>query len=94
MAERVKAEHVVPQFYLRRWTNARGKLYVFDKPSGRVFQSGVDGVGCETRFYDNPEAPTGRPDDQQLVEKYLSKLEDGFASAFGSLVSQADMGLC
>ncbi len=92
MVERVKAEHVVPQFYLRRWTNARGKLYVFDKPSGTVFPSVVRGVAAETRFYDDPEAPTGVPDDQQLVEKYLSKLEGDFKPVFDSFVSQSDMG--
>jgi len=92
MAERVKAQHVVPRFYLRRWTNGRNRIYVLDKPSGAVFQSSVNGVAAETRFYDIPADPTGPPDDQQLVEHYLSKLEDGFASALSSLVSQADIG--
>ena len=48
----VKKQHYVPQGYLRRFANARGQLYVFDKYTRRSFVSAVHDVANGNYFYD------------------------------------------
>jgi Protein of unknown function (DUF4238) len=48
----VKKQHYVPQGYLRRFANASGQLYVFDKYTRRSFVSAVHDVANSNYFYD------------------------------------------
>lgn len=44
-------QHTVPQFILRNFSD-KGRLYTFDKQTGRVFCSNVKDSACERGFYD------------------------------------------
>ena len=47
-----RLQHYVPQFLLRRFTDADGALAVFDKSSDRSFTTGTRAVAAEAFFYD------------------------------------------
>ena len=47
-----RLQHYVPQFLLRRFTDADGALAVFDKLSDRSFTTGTRAVAAEAFFYD------------------------------------------
>ncbi|MDR7665318.1 DUF4238 domain-containing protein [Methanosarcina sp. Z-7115] len=49
------SHHYVPQFYLRQFSNKRGKeyyIYTFDKVFKKTFQTNVQNVCCEDYFND------------------------------------------
>lgn len=45
-------DHYVPQFLLRQFCNADGRVHVFDKWTDRSFVSNTRNVACERGFYD------------------------------------------
>ncbi|HDS1549228.1 DUF4238 domain-containing protein [Stenotrophomonas sepilia] len=48
-----KIQHYVPKFLLRNFgTGKKDQLWVFDKASGRSFQTNAKNVASESRFYD------------------------------------------
>lgn len=47
-----KNQHYVPQFLLRRFTDKRERLYVYDKHSQKSFVSSTRNVASENFFYD------------------------------------------
>lgn len=48
-----KIQHYVPKFLLRNFgTGKKDQLWVFDKTSGRSFQTNAKNVASESRFYD------------------------------------------
>lgn len=49
---KVKNQHYVPQFYLRKFVCSSDRLHVFDKFSKRSFQTNVKNIASETGFYD------------------------------------------
>lgn len=53
---KVKNQHQVPQVYLRRFANARGNMYAFDKVTRRSYECTVRDAASETYFYDFSEA--------------------------------------
>jgi len=87
---RVKIEHYVPQFYLRRWATGRDAIFVFDKPTGRIFQSAVDKAAAEGNFYD---LPSQHGEDAQAIEKWLGTFETNLANVLKSAVADLDAGL-
>lgn len=46
-----KLHHTVPQFHLRRFTDADGRLWVWDKQDDRVFATTPNRIAAETHFY-------------------------------------------
>lgn len=46
-----KQHHYVPQFYLSRWGDERGLVWVWDRDKDRVFQTTPRNIAGETRFY-------------------------------------------
>jgi len=64
--------HYVPQFYLKRFTDPNGLLWVYDKDSDRVFSSTPKNITAEHGFYLLP----GSVCDQPLLEQQLSDLEE------------------
>ena len=66
--------HYVPRFYLARFVDATGKLWVFDKSVHRVFQAAPDKVAAENGFYNVRDLIPIR-EDAALMEKQLSGLE-------------------
>ena len=79
---KVKNQHYVPQFYLRKFADSNDCLYVFDKFSKRSFQTNAKNVASETGFYDfhpdiqnkfREKAAQGgvKKEDASLLEKAL-----------------------
>src|SRR5947208_705502 len=70
--QRVKNEHYVSQFCLRRFTMDGTRTWVFDKPTKRSFPRNVDEIASEEGFYDlSPKFSL----DFQVMEKALGELE-------------------
>jgi hypothetical protein len=46
-----KLHHYVPQFYLRRFIDAAGRLWIWDRDHDRVFSTGPRSVAAESNFY-------------------------------------------
>jgi Protein of unknown function (DUF4238) len=46
-----KLHHYVPQFYLRRFTDSAGRLWVWDRDMDRVFPTGPRSIAAESGFY-------------------------------------------
>ena len=87
MANKIKVEHYVPQFYLKYFVAQEkgNRLYCFDKRTMRIFLVNIRNVACESSFYDS------REDIHQGVEKGLSKLETLFDSAMRNLLDTEDI---
>jgi hypothetical protein len=69
-----KLHHYVPQFYLRRFSDSLGRLWVWDRDQDRSFQARPDGVAAESHFYYLDDLAE-RGDDPLAMEKYLSAVE-------------------
>jgi hypothetical protein len=46
-----KLHHYVPQFYLRRFADSAGRLWVWDRDNDRIFSTGPRGIAAESHFY-------------------------------------------
>lgn len=66
--------HYVPQFYLGRFTDASGRLWVWDRDRDRVFRTRPKGVAAEKHFYWHEELASQRHD-PLAMEKQFSQLE-------------------
>jgi Protein of unknown function (DUF4238) len=77
-----KLHHYVPQFYLRRFTDASGQLCLWDRDRDRVFRTRPNGVAAENNFYWHEElAELGH--DPLVMEKQFSQLEGEVAQITG-----------
>lgn len=46
-----KLHHYVPQFHLRRFSDAKGKIWAWDRERDRSFPTATSNVAAETQFY-------------------------------------------
>ena len=77
-----KLHHYVPQFYLRRFTDASGQLWLWDRDRDRVFRTQPKGVAAEHKFYWHEElAALGH--DPLAMERQFSHLEGEVAQITG-----------
>jgi len=87
-------QHFVPQFYLRRFANARKDQFftnVFDKVSRKRFGANVRDIASETYFYDlATEMQNGH--ETQVVETGLSKMETAYELLLGNTLDSLDQG--
>ncbi|MEW8403486.1 MAG: DUF4238 domain-containing protein [Candidatus Thiodiazotropha taylori] len=47
-----KNQHYVPRFILKRFTQRKDQIWVFDKQKHRKFKTNIKNIGAETGFYD------------------------------------------
>jgi len=74
-----KRQHYVPRFYLKRFADPQddyGRLFVFEKKTGRSWASTPRDAGCENYFY---QVETTGGADRQALEKVLGKVEQQVA---------------
>ena len=64
--------HFVPQFYLRRFTDPDGLLWVYDKDCDRVFSATPRNLAAERGFYTLPDFFP----DPSLLERQFGDLEE------------------
>lgn len=70
---KVKNQHFVPQFYLKRFASQGGKIAVYDKINRKEFITNVRNVASSKYFYDDDEINTKLGD--QIIEKSFSDFE-------------------
>ena len=89
--DKIKKQHYVPQFYLRRFCSSDGGIFVYDKLLDRVFGSNVRDVASDRYFYDVPtiDEAVGV---EQFVEKYFHPIETEAAVVLEELVVKLDSG--
>ena len=75
MGNRIKNQHFVPQFYLRRFADSNEHLFVYDKRTDKSFPNNVKNIAHESYFYDIPKEWTEPGADLQAFEKALSEIE-------------------
>jgi hypothetical protein len=73
-----KLHHYVPQFHLRRFADARGKLWVWDRHRDRVFSTSPASIAAETQFYRLTQYEAAGHDGATM-EKQFSALESEIA---------------
>lgn len=83
MNNNVKNQHYVPQFYLRQFSDSKGKLFVFDKPQEKVFQSPTEQVAASKYFYDLDPSMLRPGVNPQIVEHTLARAETQYSQAIG-----------
>ncbi len=69
-----KLHHYVPQFYLRRFTDGSGQLWLWERDQDRVFRTRPNAVAAENKFYWHEELAT-LGHDPLTMEKQFSQLE-------------------
>ncbi len=69
-----KLHHYVPRFYLSRFTNSAGYLWIWDRDQDRIFHTKPNRVAAEKDFYRIAEL-AGHGHDPLLMEKQFSHLE-------------------
>lgn len=85
-----RRQHFVPRWYLRNFSTA-GKIYAFDKKSGRSFQVGVANVGLENNFY---TLPIDKADAEPIAEKALSIADAECAKTVTKVLNRIEHQAC
>ncbi|WP_396642492.1 DUF4238 domain-containing protein [Microbacterium sp.] len=77
-----KLHHYVPRFYLRRFADAEGRLWVWDRVVDRVYATSPSTIAAETKFYFHDElAEQGR--DPLTMEAQFASLEGAVSGLTG-----------
>jgi hypothetical protein len=84
---KVKRQHYVPQFLLRKFAGDNEKLSVFTRSLGLSFQASPKDVACQ-RYYNAAKLESGEVD-TQAIEKELSRIEGSGSAAVHALLSGA-----
>ncbi len=70
-----KVHHYVPQFYLRRFVDAAGRLWVWDRDRDRTFAATPNSIASESNFYLLPELAEFGHDPLTLEKQFFCGLE-------------------
>lgn len=87
---RVKQPHIVPEFYLHFFTDSSGKIYGFDKPNFKDFESKPEKVAKKNGFYDLDGVSDLEL--KQVIETKLSTIEYETALIYKRLISRLENG--
>src|SRR5204863_6255755 len=88
---RTKYQHYVPCFYLKRFCNLDGKLWVYDKHLDKAYCQKPEEIGGETYFYEVPEIDK-RVGVEQFVEKFFHPFEGKAALILNNWLSKLEGG--
>jgi Protein of unknown function (DUF4238) len=80
-----RLHHYVPQFYLRRFADPRGRLWAWDKAGGSSFQVGAGNLAAERDFY-RLRWLEEHGHDPMTMEKQFADLESDVAAITGQWV--------
>lgn len=83
-----KLHHFVPQFYLRRFADENGKLWVWDRALDRVFIAKPGSIAAESRFYFH-DGLHSAGHDPLTMERQFSALEHDAAVIINHWLAQA-----
>ena len=91
--QRTVNQHYVPQFYLRRFTNASGNLFCYDKVADKSHPTTTRAAAQEANFYEIAPGPSGEWQiPVNTVERFLGRAEAAWAPLLADLVRCADEG--
>ncbi len=79
-------QHTVPQFILRNFSD-KGRIYTFDKQTGKVYCSNVKDSACERGFYDF-ETEIGGEKIVGTIEGKLCKIETNASRVIKKILEQ------
>ena len=73
---KVKRQHYVPQFYLKRWVNdiSDTQIWIYDKERKKTFSNSVQSVASSNYFYDFPDFSQEQMN--QMCEKIEKTIKD------------------
>ena len=80
--------HFVPQFYLKRFTDSDGLLWVYDKDGDRIFSANPRNLASERGFYSLPKFFP----DPSLLERQFGDLEEQTALITQDWLAQLESG--
>lgn len=86
MTHITKRQHYVPDFYLRQWADADGRITGHDLQETRTFCGDPANTLAQGYFY---EEDPSKPDNR--IEKILSAMESAVAPTFRKLFGSADL---
>lgn len=104
LAGKTKNEHYVPQCYLKRWKNEKGKIVVYDKELNNTRYNSIADVACKRYYYDIDSEclSTLQADllkrigidpesDSQFIEHFLGEhVENLFSELLNQIISKAE----
>jgi len=80
-------QHYVPQLLLRQFGNAKEQVFVFNKKTGKVFQTHARNIAAERNFYDFNFEGT-----DVTLEKSLSELEGKAQDILRVIIEKQSLG--
>ncbi|MBV9548985.1 MAG: DUF4238 domain-containing protein [Alphaproteobacteria bacterium] len=80
-----KRHHYVPRFYLRRFTNTNGQLWIWDRHRDKIFLTTPEKVAAENHFYHQADL-LAHGHDPLTMEKQLAEIETDTAAITGQWV--------
>ena len=84
MQQLTKKQHFVPRFYLKRWCDPAGKIWLHDLKAGRNSSRSPKSAFTQEYYYEaDPKAP------DNVFEDYLGDLENRSAPALDRIVRKA-----
>jgi hypothetical protein len=78
-----RRHHLLPQFYMRSFANARGQVRVVERATGREFTTSTANVFVERDYY--TVSSVYAEDDHQLIEGLYAQVEGVAAPIFEQL---------
>lgn len=86
-----KRHHYIPRFYLERFVDSQGLVWVFDKSGDRVFRAAPAALGVEKWFYEAPEL-RGTETSPLFLEAQFAQLEAEAAKITACWLRQVETG--
>jgi hypothetical protein len=88
MSQMTPRQHYVPDFYLRQWADANGKITCHDIPRGKTFTCDPGNALVQSYFYEeDPAVPDNR------IENMLSAMEGPCSITFKKLHEQGQIAV-
>jgi hypothetical protein len=91
---KTKRQHFIPRFYLRQFTNAKGKLQVYRRGADSYFSAAPEGVCAENYLYEVKHlgfAESGNPEPlHNYIENKLASEESYLAPLYDRLIGCCD----
>jgi len=82
-----KNHHIIPEFYLKNFTNSKGSIHVFSKSLIKSWKSKPNKISIIGKYY-RPESSEANP---ESLELFLSKIESKAAPAIDYLINNHEM---
>ncbi len=89
--QKTSKQHVVPEYYLSRFTSDGQSIHAYDKLERRQFQTNNREIAQQNGFYDVLTESAGH-DGNQTVEHILAELENRYSQALEGLVTAIGSG--